>query len=167
MHYDNQTKLCIKVLQGESRMAANNLLLGELTVSVPAGPKGKEAVDITYTYDVNSLLEVEVFVRSTGQRRRMIIQNSRNRMTEEEAAERLKQLEYLKRDPRDEEPNRLLLLRGERMYEESTAATRQAIDRAVMEFEGTLKRRDNSEIARARLKLEQFLNDLEFGSGLN
>ena len=53
------------------------------------------------------------------------------------------------------------------MYEESTADTRQAIDRAVMEFEGTLKRRDNSEIARARLKLEQFLNDLEFGSGLN
>jgi molecular chaperone HscC len=148
-------------------MAANNLLLGELTVSVPAGPKGKEAVDITYTYDVNSLLEVEVFVRSTGLRRRMVIQNSKNRMTDEEANERLRQLEYLKRDPRDEEPNRLLLLRGERMYEESTADARQAIDRAVMEFERALKRKDNAEIERAREKLEQFLNDMEFGSFMN
>ena len=161
---DNQTKLCIKILQGESRMASNNLLLGELTVSVPPGPRGKESVDLTYTYDVNSLLEVEVHVRSTGLRRRMIIQNSKNPMTEEEANERLKQLEYLKRDPRDEEPNRLLLLRGERMYEESTSDARQAIDRAVMEFERALKRKDNLEIERARNKLEQFLNDMEFGS---
>ena len=97
----------------------------------------------------------------------MVIQNSKNRMTEEEANERLKQLEYLKRDPREDEPNRLLLLRGERMYEESTADTRQAIDRAVMEFERALKRKDNAEIERARDKLERFLNDMEYGSGLN
>ena len=142
------------------------MLLGELTVTVPSGPKGKEAVDITYTYDVNSLLEVEVHVRSTGLRRRMIIQNSKNRMTDQEVEERMAQLAYLKRDPREEEPNRLLLLRGERMYEEATADTRMAIDRAVMEFERALKRRDRGEIDRSRKKLEQFLNDVEFGTGL-
>ena len=164
--HENQTKVCVKVLQGESRLADNNLLLGELTVTVPSGPKGKEAVDITYTYDVNSLLEVEVHVRSTGLRRRMIIQNSKNRMTDQEVEERMAQLAYLKRDPREEEPNRLLLLRGERMYEEATADTRMAIDRAVMEFERALKRRDRGEIDRSRKKLEQFLNDVEFGTGL-
>ena len=163
---DNQTKVCVKVLQGESRMAANNLLLGELTVSVPAGPKGKESVDITYTYDVNSLLEVEVHVRSTGVRRRMIIQNSKNRMTDREAEARMAQLAYLKRDPREEEPNRLLLLRGERMYEEATADARMAIDRAVMEFERALKRRDRSEIERSRAKLERFLDEIEYGTTL-
>ena len=161
---DNQTKVCVKILQGESRMANNNLLLGELTVSVPAGPKGKEAVDITYTYDVNSLLEVEVHVRSTGLRRKMIIQNSKNPMTEQEAEERMQQLAYLKRDPREEEPNRLVLLRGERMYEEATADARMAIDRAVMDFERALKRRDRGEIDRARTKLERFLDEMEYGT---
>ncbi|MBQ7230131.1 MAG: Hsp70 family protein, partial [Oscillospiraceae bacterium] len=161
---DNQTKVCVKILQGESRMANNNLLLGELTVSVPAGPKGKEAVDITYTYDVNSLLEVEVHVCSTGLRRKMIIQNSKNPMTEQEAEERMQQLAYLKRDPREEEPNRLLLLRGERMYEEATADARMAIDRAVMDFERALKRRDRGEIDRARTKLERFLDEMEYGT---
>ena len=53
------------------------------------------------------------------------------------------------------------------MYEESTSDARQAIDRAVMEFERALKRKDNAEIERAREKLEQFLNDMEYGSGLN
>ena len=160
---DNQTKVCVKVLQGESRMAANNLLLGELTVTVPAGPKGKEAVDIIYTYDVNSLLEVEVHVKSTGLRRRMIIQNSKNPMSEEEAKARLEKLQYLKRNPRDEEANRLVILRGERMYEESTADARMAIDRAGMDFERALKRRDRGEIDRARTKLERFLDEMEYG----
>ena len=160
----NQTKVCVKILQGESRMANNNLLLGELTVSVPPGPKGKEAVDITYTYDVNSLLEVEVHVRSTGLRRKMIIQNSKNPMTEQEAQERMQQLAYLKRDPREEEPNRLVLLRGERMYEEATADARMAIDRAVMDFERALKRRDRGEIDRARTRLERFLDEMEYGT---
>ena len=160
---DNQTKVCVKVLQGESRMAGNNLLLGELTVTVPAGPKGKESVDITYTYDVNSLLEVEVHVRSTGLRRKMIIQNSKNPMTNQEAEARMAELAYLKRDPREEEPNRLLLLRGERMYEEATADARMAIDRAVMDFERALNRRDRKEMERARTRLEHFLDEMEFG----
>ena len=160
---DNQTKVCVKVLQGESRMAANNLLLGELTVTVPAGPKGKESVDITYTYDVNSLLEVEVHVKSTGLRRRMIIQNSKNPMSEEEAKARLEKLQYLKRNPRDEEANRLVILRGERMYEESTAEARAAIDRAMLDFDRALKRQDRIEIDRARTKLEQFLDEMEYG----
>ena len=160
---DNQTKVCVKVLQGESRMAANNLLLGELTVTVPAGPKGKEAVDIIYTYDVNSLLEVEVHVKSTGLRRRMIIQNSKNPMSEEEAKARLEKLQYLKRNPREEEANRLVILRGERMYEESTAEAREAIDRAMLDFDRALKRQDRTEIDRARTKLEQFLDEMEYG----
>ena len=160
---DNQTKVCVKVLQGESRMAANNLLLGELTVTVPAGPKGKEAVDIIYTYDVNALLEVEVHVKSTGLRRRMIIQNSKNPMSEEEAKARLEKLQYLKRNPRDEEANRLVILRGERMYEESTADARAAIDRAMLDFDRALKRQDRTEIDRARTRLEQFLDEMEYG----
>ena len=160
---DNQTKVCVKVLQGESRMAANNLLLGELTVTVPAGPKGKEAVDIIYTYDVNALLEVEVHVKSTGLRRRMIIQNSKNPMSEEEAKARLEKLQYLKRNPRDEEANRLVILRGERMYEESTADAREAIDRAMLDFDRALKRQDRTEIDRARTRLEQFLDEMEYG----
>ena len=159
---DNQSRVVVKVLQGESRMAYNNLLLGELSLPVPPGPKGKESVSITYTYDINSLLEVEVLVHSTGVKRRVIIQNEQNRLSEEEAAARLEALQYLKQNPRDEEPNRLQLLRGERLYEETSAEYRAAIDRALMEFEQVLARQDRTEIERARKRLTSFLDEVEF-----
>lgn len=159
--HENQTRVNIKVLQGESRMAYHNLQLGEISVSVPAGPKGKEAVDITYTYDVNALLEVEVFVHSTGVRRKIVIQNEQNRISEEEAAARLEKLQYLKQNPRDEEANRLQILRGERLYEE-TPGKRQEIDQALMAFEQVLSRQDRTEIQQARKRLTRLLDEIEF-----
>ena len=162
--HENQTRITVKILQGESRMSQNNLLLGELSVPVPAGPKGKEAVDITYTYDVNSLLEVEVFVHSSKLRRKILIQGNKSRLSQEEAEKRMEALQYLKQNPRDEEPNRLVLLRGERLYEEATGETRTAIDRAMMEFDRALKKQDRAEIERAREKLNKFLDEMEYNS---
>ena len=162
--HENQTRITVKILQGESRMSQNNLLLGELSVPVPAGPKGKESVDITYTYDVNSLLEVEVYVHSSKLRRKILIQGNKSRLSQEEAEKRMEALQYLKQNPRDEEPNRLALLRGERLYEESTGDTRIAIDRAMMEFDRALKKQDRTEIERAREKLNKFLDELEYGT---
>jgi len=162
--HDNQTRITVKVLQGESRLSRNNLLLGELSVPVPAAPKGKEAVDITYTYDVNALLEVEVYVHSSGLRRKLLIRGSESRLSQEEAEKRMEALQYLKQNPRDEEPNRLVLLRGERLYEEAVGEMRMIIDRAMMEFDRALKKKDRKEIQRAREKLEAFLDEIEYGS---
>ena len=160
--HENQTRITVKILQGESRMSQNNLLLGELSVPVPAGPKGKEAVDITYTYDVNSLLEVEVYVHSSKLRRKILIQGNESRLSPEEAEKRMEALQHLKQNPRDEEPNRLVLLRGERLYEEATGEMRQAIDQAMMEFDRVLKKQDRREIQRTREKLVKFFDEMEY-----
>ena len=159
--HDNQTRVNIKVLQGESRMAYHNLLLGEISVPVPAGPKGKEAVDITYTYDVNALLEVEIHVHSTGVKRKIIIQNEKNSISEEEAAARLEKLQYLKQNPREEEANRLQILRGERLYEE-LPARRYEINQALMSFEQVLSKQNRNEIEKARKQLTSLLDKIEF-----
>lgn len=162
--HENQTRITVKILQGESRMSQNNLLLGELSVPVPAGPKGKEAVDITYTYDVNSLLEVEVYVHSSKLRRKILIQGNESRLSQEEAEKRMEALQHLKQNPRDEELNRLVLLRGERLYEEATGEMRQAIDQAMMEFDRVLKKQDRREIQRTREKLVKFFDAMEYGT---
>lgn len=162
--HDNQSRVTVKILQGESRLAGNNLLLGELTIPVPPGPKGKEAISITYTYDVNSLLEVEVHVLSTGTKRKVLIQGEHGRMTEEEAARRMEALQHLKQNPREEEANRLVLLRGERLYEASSSDIRAAVDRGIMEFERALNRQDRAEIEQARKKLEKLLDSIAYGT---
>ncbi len=156
---DNQTSVRVRVLQGESRFARNNLYLGELEIEVPKGPKGSESVDVTYTYDINSLLEVEVRVVSTGITKKMIIKGQDNQMTEEEIKKRMEELAYLKIQPRDFEENRLVLLRAERMYEEALGERRQRLDRYITAFEAALKRGDHDEIRETREELNDVLED--------
>lgn len=158
--HDDQTKITINILQGESRFAANNLLLGELTVTVPKNRAGEESVDVTYTYDINSILEVEVKVLSTGEVKKQIIRSQENEMTDEEIKERMEELAYLKIHPRDEEENKLLLLRCERLYEESTGEKRRQIDALTRAFEEALNTRERGKIEEGRAELRQALKEL-------
>lgn len=158
---DNQSSVRVRVLQGESRFARNNLYLGELEVEVPKGPKGSESVDVTYTYDINSLLEVEVTVVSTGLKRKMIIKGQDNQMSEEEIAKRMEELSYLKIQPRDQEENRLVLTRAERMYEETLGDRRKKLDHYITAFEAALKKGNHDEIRETRESLNEVLEEEE------
>lgn len=151
--HDNQDRIRIEVYQGESRLTANNLRLGSLDIQVPKSKAGAEAVDVTYTYDINSILEVEVKVVSTGKVKKQIIKGRYNTMTDEEIKARMEELSYLKISPRDQEENRLLLLMGEQYYEKSTGETRIRIERCIQAFEAALDSRDEERIAEARERL--------------
>lgn len=158
---DNQSKIKIKILQGESRFSKNNIYLGEIEVSVPKGRAGEEAVDVTYTYDINSILEVEVKVISTGIKKRLVIQKGDSVMSDEEVEERLNQLKELKIPPREQEENKLLLAKGERLYEESLGDLRRIIEMKIDEFERVLDKQDKLEIQDAAKELKEFFNEIE------
>lgn len=158
---DMQRKITVEILQGESRFAKNNLLLGEITVPVPPKRAGEESIDVTYTYDVNSILEVQVKVNSTGVTKKVIIQKEDSMMTQEEAERRMEELAELKIHPRDQEENKLLLMRGERLYEEATGDLRQEIDLMLADFEAVLKKQDKGAIEQARKELKLTLDEIE------
>lgn len=159
--YDDQTRISIPVLQGESRFADNNVLLGELELTVPKNKAGEESIDVTYTYDINSILEVEVTIVSTGETKKQIIKGENNQMTDEEIEERMKELAFLKIHPRDQEENKLLLLKCERLFEESIGQVRQVIELEIRRFEEVLNTRDNAKIEKAREELKETLRELE------
>lgn len=156
---DNQTRLRIKILQGESRFAANNLLLGEISIKIPPAKAGEEPVDVTYTYDINSILEVEIKVVSTGEKVKQIIKGGQVQMSDEEIEKRMQEIAYLKIHPREKEENKLLLLRGERLYEESLGNDRRAVERALQKFDDALNTRDNGKIEEAREEFRIFLKN--------
>ena len=158
---DNQNKIRVNVLQGESRFAANNLSLGELLIEIPAAKAGEEAVDVTYTYDINSILEVEVKVVSTEKVMKKVFLGQDVDMTEEEIEERLKTLSYLKIHPRDREENKYLLLRGERVYEESLGDDRLFVETAIRKFEKALNTYDQGIIEEAKTEFKKFLEMME------
>lgn len=158
---DNQEKVRVRVLQGESRFARNNLYLGELNVTVPKAPKGQESIDVTYTYDINSLLEVQVKVVSTGEIQKMIIKGSDNQMSNEEIAARMEELSYLKIQPRDQEENKLVILQAERMYEELLGEQRKKVERYLTAFEEALRKGDRADIKEARDNLVEFMDEID------
>lgn len=158
---ENQDKVTVRILQGESRFAANNLYLGELTVEVPKNKAGEEAIDVTYTYDINAILEVVVKVISTGYTVEKIIKSQENEMTDEEIKERMTELAFLKIHPREQEENKLLMLKAERLYEACTGQLRNLVDRELQEFELLLDGQEPIEIRTGRERLKQALKEIE------
>lgn len=158
---DNQKKINIEILQGESRLAKENILLGELTVNIPPSPKAEQAIDVRYTYDINGILEVEVTVVATGVKKKMIIEKNPGYMSKEEVENRLEELNSIKIHPREKEENKLLIARGERLYEESIGDVRKIIDKGIRDFEDALDKQDNKEIENAYRELKNLLSELE------
>ena len=158
---DNQKKISVEILQGESRLAKENILLGEITVSVPPSKGGEQAIDVRYTYDINGILEVEVTVVSTGVKKTMVIEKNPGNMSKEEVQERLEELKEIKIHPREKEENKHLIARGERLYEESIGLARTYIAQGISNFEDALDKQDEREISRAYEELKNLLNEIE------
>ncbi len=158
---DNQRSVSVDILQGESRLAKGNLKLGSISVPVPPHPAGEESITVTFTYDINALLEVIVKVDSTGVSKKIIIKGEDSIYDDAQAEQRMAQLDYLKIHPRDQEENKLLLLKAERMYEEALGDLRPMINRSLMEFEAILNRQKPEEITQGREDFRQVLSQLE------
>jgi len=158
---DDQTMFRIMIYQGESRQSDHNLELGALNINVPPRPAGKSEIDVRYTYDINGLLEVEVTSLDTGYTKREIILNTDNQLTQEEVEKCLKRLASLKIHPRDQNENRLLLARAERLYEESLGDIRTIISIRTRNFEAALDRQDLSLLEAEVEEFTGFLDEVE------
>lgn len=159
--HENQKTIHVEILQGESRLSKDNIFLGELNVPVPPKAAGEEAIDVRYTYDINGILEVEVKAVSTGVKRSVIIEKNPGSMTREEIASRMESLAYLKIHPRENHENKLLLARGERLFQQSLSITRQRIADLLRNFEEVLERQNLREIEEHRKKLKEIFDSID------
>lgn len=160
--YDYQKKLSIGIYQGENRLVDNNLLIDTITIDVPPNKAGMESVSVTFTYDVNSLLEVIVKATSTGEEVKKIIRSSDSDISEEEAEKRFAELEYLKLPPREQEENKLVLFRAEELYEELLGYEREQMGYNISVFEGILENGEPEEIEAAREQMKEILDHYIF-----
>jgi len=159
--HENQKKITVEILQGESRRVSDNILLGELNIAIPPNRAGQEAIDLRYTYDINGILEVEVTVISTGLKKTLVLEKNPGVLSEEEIAEKLEALRDLKVHPRDKDENRLLLAKAERLYEESIGSARQLLTQEIIAFEAVLERQDKREIRDYVVKFAELLKEIE------
>jgi molecular chaperone HscC len=158
---DRQRSIAVRIYQGESRRAKDNILLGEFAVRVPPAPAGRQQAEVRFTYDVNGLLEVEATVLSTGLRHRIVIEGNPGQLTPDEIERRLAALAHLKISPRDQAENVAALARAERMFEELLGEKREAVGEWIAGFLAALETEDPKSVAHARALLLQRLDRIE------
>lgn len=148
--HDNQTKVVCTVYQGESRLTKNNVELGEVEVTVPKAKAGEQYVDIRFTYDINGILEVIVNVGEDGETKRAIINNGNTHLSDAEIDASMAKLAELKIHPRDNEENRQIVARLERLYEEYIGDHRPFIASVLRSFEQALNTQNIDIIAQVK-----------------
>ena len=158
---DGQTTIGLRVFQGESRRARDNILLGELTVHVPRAARGQQSVEVRFTYDTSGLLEVDATALGTGAQYHLLIEGNPGRLSPAEIRQRLAALAHLKISPRDQAENVAALARAERLFEELLGEQRSAVGDWIGEFLAALERGDPRQIGISRALLLQRLDRVE------
>lgn len=65
--YDNQTSVVVDVYQGDARLVAENRKIAEfLLEGIPEASAGKEAIEVSFAYNSNEILEVTAKILSNG-----------------------------------------------------------------------------------------------------
>ena len=156
---DQQDYVVVEVHQGENTYAQDNLLLGKIEISVPPKPKGKEAVDVRFTYDINGILVVDTRVVSTGVVKTHIISQ---KIPEAELEERVRELEKLKVHPRDLSENQQMMERLEALYQEVYPEQKEQVQQMIRTFEEFLDGQNPRQIQGYRRYLEKAVSMLEY-----
>lgn len=163
--HDDQQSVRVEIYQGEAMRVEENLRLGEIEMEVPPLPAGEAVVRVRFTYDINGILEAEVHCPQSGQQVRRLFVSDKN-MPQEEVARRLTALQELKLSPREQEVNRLLITRGERLFTEQTGRVREQVARVVRHFiTATEHGASPAQLARMRHNIGAFFDSLEGYSG--
>lgn len=160
--HDDQTEVVFNIYQGEARLVADNIKLGEIRIPVPKkyqGNASKLSIDVRFSYDVNGLLEVDVNFADNTQS--ISIQNGAKQLTEEELQHSKDKLSALKIHPRDEAKNRHLLARAERLYAQRLGFDRERLNHLIGWYENILDSQDLDKIRHANVEMLNKLDEIE------
>lgn len=158
---DNQEVVNLNVYQGESRLVAENVKLGTISVPVPRARAATVEVECRFSYDSSGLLEVDATVPQTGVKRQIVIMDESDTMTPAAIEERRKQLAALKVHPRDDADNVAILARANRCYQEAIGEQREYIGSLVAALLDCFETQDNRLIAEVRRDVAGRLDTFE------
>ena len=90
---DNQTRVDIKIYQGERTQASQNKLLGDFHLDdIGAAPRGMPKIEVTFDIDANGIINVSAKDQATGKEQKISITASTN-LSDEDIDKMVKEAE--------------------------------------------------------------------------
>ena len=158
---ENQTEIRIEIYQGENIHPDKNLFIGELNLTCPPTKRGAKICDVKMTYDINSILIVDV-ITADGAIATKAFRSNSSVLTEEEISAIREKMESAMLVSPEDEKYKALIARAERVYEESYNEQRDLITGVLMAFKAQLDRRDPIKVREAYNALSDLLDRLEY-----
>jgi molecular chaperone HscC len=161
---DYQTEVTLNIYQGESRLVRDNIQLGKLTIPLPRRKKDNLSIDVRFSYDVSGLLEVDAVVLPTGAKYSLSLLGQASSLSRDEINECKAQLSRLRVSPRDQQENRSLIARLERLHQEYLGDICDEIQLEYSAFTQLVNTKNLADIARERLRLNMWCDNIETDS---
>ena len=168
---DNQPSVEIHVLQGERKMAANNITLGRFQlVGIPPAPRGVPQIEVSFDIDANGIVNVKAKDLGTGNEQKITIKSDTGlsekdfqRMAdeaskfEEEDNQRLKEAEARnKGDSLVYQVEKLIKDLGDKL----DSSEKDNLEKQIEELKTALESGNVSEITQKNEELEKVAQEL-------
>ena len=90
---DNQTTVDVHILQGERKLAKDNVELGRFQLTgIPPAPRGVPQIEVTFDIDANGIIHVTAKDKATGKEQKMQVV-AKNKMSREDIEKKVKEAE--------------------------------------------------------------------------
>lgn len=159
--FDQQKEITFPIYQGESFDCSENLCLGKITIAVEPAMAGEASVSVTFSYDINGILVVDVVDDKGPNRKQQVFMSEGANLTETEIQQKIEELKKYRISSNGDERDRLLQERGKRIYQELTGADRENVAMALKEFAYVLSVNNKRAIHVMRQRLAEMCDAYE------
>jgi len=137
--------------------------MGSLRVKgIPKGPAG-QGVEVSFTYDVNGILEVEARVAGTEKFVRKLFTRDSRTLSEDALQRAAARIRKLKDDPLKKIEYRDLMLRAELLWKDLPPEGRSMLADAIGDFESAIAGRNPDEVRTAYSTLFEVCEQIDGG----
>ncbi|QKF94050.1 Hsp70 protein [Fadolivirus algeromassiliense] len=93
---DFETSVNVKVYEGERKMTKDNFFVGEFELTgIESAPRGIAQIEITFTVDINGIINVTALdLKNTDNKRTISINSNKGRLSEEKINELVKEAQH-------------------------------------------------------------------------
>lgn len=137
---DKQKNIRLNIFQGEEYLAEQNKTLGTIDIKLPPEATAQTAIYVTFSYDINGILVVDVSVPKFNINLNKVIVDKDIDHSEEFIKQKVRDLNKLKLIDRNEEEDTQILEWGSRLFAQTSGQARFEIENKLTWYQMSMRR---------------------------